>query len=194
MEQNKRDKELSLTKKPQSISVNHAPADFSHTKTLVQLSKEIGVERIFNGVADQLTNFLNYIGCEWNKAQIKDVVELICNNYANLTAEQWKLFYVKAKTGAFGDIYGKLSPILFMKWVNTYAAECDYANEQYKIQQDREIKEVSEEVPVIEGYFEKLLECITQVTQKQVEDNRLERIAEKRKDWEAKFKSHFCND
>ena len=81
-----------------------------------------------------------------------------------------------------------------MKWVNTYAAECDYANEQYKIQQDRKINEVSEEVPVIEGYFEKLLECITQVTQKQVEDNRLQRISEKRKDWEAKFKTHFSND
>ena len=184
---------MSLTKKLQSISVNHAPADFSHTKTLVQLSKEIGVERIFNGVADQLTNFLNYIGCEWNKAQIKDVIELICNNYANLTAEQWKLFYVKAKTGAFGDIYGKLSPILFMKWVNTYAAECDYANEQFKIQKDREINEVSEEIPVIDGYFDKLIECINQVANKPETDNKEQRIAEKRAEWEKTFSNYLKN-
>jgi hypothetical protein len=191
MEQNKKDNELNLTKKLQSISVNHAPADFSHTKTLVQLSKEIGVERIFNGVADQLTNFLNYIGCEWNKAQKQDVVELICNNYANLTAEQWKLFYVKAKTGSFGDIYGKLSPILFMKWVNTYAAECDYANEQFKIQKDREINEVSEEIPVIDGYFDKLIECINQVANKPETDNKEQRIAERREQWNKTFKNYF---
>ena len=180
-----------MTKKLQSISVNHAPADFSHTKTLVELSKEIGVERIFNGVADQLTNFLNYIGCEWNKAQIKDVIELICNNYANLTAEQWKLFYVKAKTGAFGDIYGKLSPILFMKWVNTYAAECDYANEQFKIQKDRQINEVSEDIPVIDGYFDKLIECINKVANKPETDNKSQRIAEKRAEWEKTFSNYF---
>ena len=180
-----------MTKKPQSISVNHAPADFSHTKTLVELSKEIGVERIFNGVADQLTNFLNYIGCEWNNAQKQDVVELICNNYANLTAEQWKLFYVKAKTGSFGDIYGKLSPIAFMKWVNTYAAECDYANEQFKIQKDRQINEVSEEIPVIDGYFDKLIECINQVANKPETDNKEQRIAERREQWNKTFKNYF---
>jgi hypothetical protein len=191
MEQNKKDKELSLMKKQQSISVNHAPADFSHTKTLVQLSKELGVEKIYSGVAAQLSNFLNYIGCEWNNAQKQDVVELICNNYANLTAEQWKLFYVKAKTGTFGDIYGKLSPIAFMKWVNTYAAECDYANEQFKIQKDRQINEVSEEIPVIDGYFDKLIECINQVANKPETDNKSQRIAEKRAEWEANFKNYF---
>lgn len=180
-----------MTKKQQSISVNHAPADFSHTKTLVQLSKELGVEKIYSGVAAQLSNFLNYIGCEWNNAQKQDVVELICNNYANLTAEQWKLFYVKAKTGTFGDIYGKLSPIAFMKWVNTYAAECDYANEQFKIQKDRKINEVSEEIPVIDGYFDKLIECINQVANKPETDNKTQRIAERREQWNKTFKNYF---
>ena len=191
MEQNKKDKELNLIQKQQSISVSNAPADFSHTKTLVQLSKELGVENIYTGVATQLSNFLNYIGCDWNNAQKKDVVELICNNYANLTAEQWKLFYVKAKTGAFGDIYGKLSPILFMKWVNTFAAECDYANEQFKIQKDRKINEVSEDIPVIDGYFDKLIECINQVANKPETDNKEQRIAERRAEWEANFKNYF---
>lgn len=191
MEQNKKDKELNLIQKQQSISVNSAPADFSHTKTLVQLSKELGVEKIYSGVAAQLNNFLNFIGCDWNNAQKQDVVELICNNYANLTAEQWKLFYVKAKTGAFGDIYGKLSPILLMKWINTFAAECDYANEQFRIKQDREINEISEEVPVIDGYFEKLIECINQVANKPETDNKSQRIAEKRAEWEKTFKNYF---
>ena len=191
MEQNKKDKELNLIQKQQSISVSNAPADFSHTKTLVQLSKELGVENIYTGVATQLSNFLNYIGCDWNNAQKKDVVELICNNYANLTAEQWKLFYVKAKTGAFGDIYGKLSPILFMKWVNTFAAECDYANEQFKIQKDRKINEVSEDIPVIDGYFDKLIECINQVANKPETDNKEQRIAERREQWNKTFKNYF---
>ena len=191
MEQNKKDKELNLIQKQQSISVSNAPADFSHTKTLVQLSKELGVENIYTGVAAQLSNFLNYIGCDWNNAQKKDVVELICNNYANLTAEQWKLFYVKAKTGAFGDIYGKLSPILFMKWVNTFAAECDYANEQFKIQKDRKINEVSEDIPVIDGYFDKLIECINQVANKPETDNKEQRIAERREQWNKTFKNYF---
>ena len=180
-----------MIQKQQSISVSNAPADFSHTKTLVQLSKELGVENIYTGVAAQLSNFLNYIGCDWNNAQKKDVVELICNNYANLTAEQWKLFYVKAKTGAFGDIYGKLSPILFMKWVNTFAAECDYANEQFKIQKDRKINEVSEDIPVIDGYFDKLIECINQVANKPETDNKEQRIAERREQWNKTFKNYF---
>ena len=182
---------MNLTNKHLSISVSNTPADFTHTKTLIEISKEIGVDEVYLGVKSQLNNYLNYIGCEWNNGQISDVVELICNNYANLTAEQWKLFYVKAKTGAFGDIYGKLSPILFMKWVNNFAAECDYANEQYKIQNDRKINEVSEDIPVIDGYFEKLIECINQVTNKQEDTNRLDRISERRKEWEQNFKNYF---
>jgi hypothetical protein len=78
-----------------------------------------------------------------------------------------------------------------MKWVNTYAAECDYANEQFKIQKDRQINEVSEEIPVIDGYFEKLIECINQVANKPETDNKEQRIAERREQWNKTFKNYF---
>lgn len=173
----------------QSVSVSNIPADFVTGDKLYKIAKEIGNDAVYSLVTKQLVRFLDFVGCEWSRVQVEDVVEMILNNHANLTSEQWQLFYVKAKNGHFGDIYGKFTPMLFLKWANGFAAECDKANEEYQIKLDRQVKEC-DEAPEIPNFHEKLIECINQVQTKEI-DNKNQRVSEKRKEWEAQFKAHF---
>lgn len=71
-----------------------------------------------------LLNLLDFFGAEWNETQLNDCAEIIVTDYYWLSMAEFKTMTIRAKKGAFGKDYNKLSPHRLLQWMEEFANEC----------------------------------------------------------------------
>src|SRR5690606_17767634 len=94
----------------------------------------------------ELIRFIDFTGCEWSKDSIEGILEQIKTSYGHLTLAQWKLFFLKAKSGSLAQegqregqiMIARITPMIFIQWLTNYAAKCEEANELFYEKKQRE--------------------------------------------------------
>lgn len=76
-------------------------------------------------MVDLLVNFLEYlnIGKNMNEAQVADTVTLLLQEYHLLRPDDFILFFSRAKTGRYGNLYDRIDGMVIFEWMNKYMDE-----------------------------------------------------------------------
>jgi hypothetical protein len=96
----------------------------ANTPTLGLMKKEIGVNAstdILTILVVDIVKFFN-VGKTFNKEQVIATVELILDEFPEISIADLKLCFNKAKLGEYGKLYDRLDGAIIFSWVREY---CD---------------------------------------------------------------------
>jgi hypothetical protein len=104
------------------------------TPSLARLRKEKGAEYV-GGCLElwivYLQEFLN-LKTKMNERMILGLVEMVLDDFPQLTIADIKIIITRAKKGQYGELYESLSPHKVYKWFESYFNErCEEAERQF---------------------------------------------------------------
>lgn len=73
---------------------------------------------------------LEFYGVEWKDELVSETAEMLYDDYYWFTIAELKHFMLMCKSGKFGKVYGKFTPVTFIDWMGQYSEESLKIREQ----------------------------------------------------------------
>jgi hypothetical protein len=171
-------------------------AAMMNTPKLHELARILGAnggDAVMVVIKAMLADFIGFTGADWQPPAIESLLDLIKNNYAHLTMAQWKLFFLKAKSGQLAQegqrdnqaMIAKITPMIFSQWLLNFSARCEDANEVFYASQQHnrpQLPEKGDYVPI--ERIREAFEALGKAWDKNIKERHTEReqTAEQKRD------------
>ena len=112
---------------------------FGGYPTLAELNAEWGCNSAIMWLVPQLYNLSEFCGCKekLSAEAMQECAKLIVRNYYYLSISEMMMFFIKFKSGSYGQFYGAIDPIKILMSINTFTLYRGFAIECHDREMDR---------------------------------------------------------
>jgi len=131
-------------KKSESVAIiTEQIREIKTTYDLVRMKNyEIACEENKNIIADMIMNINEFasISRKMGVAQIAETVNMLLEEFTNMTLQEYQFFFKKVKTGQFGQLYESLDGIKIMAFLHEFYAELLKSYKEMKMEPEYQRK------------------------------------------------------